>query len=82
MQRYKIELITMGDIRDFVNEVSVLPGEIRLSNDQGFCVNAKSILGAVATIEWNRLYCYSEHDIGEHIARFCVEERGVENAAG
>lgn len=82
MQRYKIELVTMGDIRDFVREVSGLPGEIRLSNDQGFCVNAKSILGAVATVEWNRLYCYSENDIGEHIARFCVEEQGTENTAG
>lgn len=74
MKRYKLELITMGDIRGFVDTVTRLPGEIRLSDDNGLCVNAKSMLGAVATIEWNALYCYSEYEIGEYISKYCVDE--------
>jgi len=74
MKRYKIELVTMNDIRRFVDTVSAIPGDIRLTDGQGFCVNAKSILGAVAAVEWSSLYCWSETDIGEHIADFCVEE--------
>lgn len=74
MQRYKIELTTMSDIKRFVEAVSPLPGEIRLVDGSGLCVNAKSILGAVAAVEWGSLYCMSETDIGEHIADFCREE--------
>lgn len=78
MKRYKLELITMGDIKGFVDTVTSLPGVIRLSDDNGLCVNAKSMLGAVATIEWNALYCYSEFEIGEHIAKYCVDEEPPE----
>ena len=74
MKRYKLELITMGDIKGFVEAVTPLPGEIRLSDDNGLCVNAKSMLGAVATIEWSALYCYSEYEIGEYISKYCVDE--------
>lgn len=78
MKRYKIELVTMNDILRFVDTVSAIPGDIRLTDGHGFCVNAKSVLGAVATVEWNSLYCYSETDIGEHIAEFCAEEEIVD----
>lgn len=74
MKRYKLELITMGDIKGFVDTVTRLPGEIHLSDGSGFCVNAKSLLGAVATVEWADLYCYSEYEIGEYIAKYCVDE--------
>lgn len=73
MHKYRIELVTMNDIRDFVEIVSGLAGEIRLTDGAGLCVNAKSILGAVASVEWNSLWCQSENEIGEHIVRFCAE---------
>ena len=73
MHQYKIELVTMADITEFVRIVSELGGEIRLTDGTGFCVNGKSLLGAVASVEWNSLYCVSENEIGEHIAKFCTE---------
>jgi len=79
MQRYKIELDTMNDIRRFINIVSALPGEIRLVDGHGMCVNGKSILGAIATMEWSSLYCLSETEIGEHIAYFCREDDMVDD---
>lgn len=74
MHKYRIELVTGRDMTEFVQIVTPLPGEIRLTDGRGMCVNAKSILGAVATVEWNSLYCLSENEIGSHIARFCIEE--------
>lgn len=74
MHRYKIELVTMNDIREFVDIVSAFPGEIRLTDGRGLCVNAKSVLGAVATVEWQSLYCQSECEIGEAIEKFCRDD--------
>ena len=33
-------------------------------------VNAKSLLGALASMEWDELYCESDADIYTHIAEF------------
>lgn len=74
MHKYRIELVTGKDMMDFVQTVIPLKGEIKLTDGHGLCVNAKSILGAVATVEWNTLYCQSENDIGEHIAKYCIED--------
>lgn len=74
MFKYKIELTTGADIADFVNISTKSHGNVRLTDDNGFCVNGKSLLGAMASIEWNSLYCLSDEDIYNEIERFCVEE--------
>ena len=48
------------------------PGVVKLADGNGFCVNGKSLLGALATIEWATLYCVSEDDIYFKIEKFCV----------
>ncbi len=73
MYKYKIELVTTADIMDFVNIVSKEEGSVKLTDDTGFCVNGKSILGAVATVEWNSLYCVSENDIYGRIKKYCKD---------
>ena len=70
MQKYKIELVTNSDINDFVKIVSKVEGEIKLIDDTGLCVNAKSLLGVLYTIEWDNLYCISEHDIYSKIEKY------------
>ena len=45
----------------------------RLIDGNGFCVNGKSLLGAMATVEWKSLYCESENDIYTSISKYCVE---------
>lgn len=81
MHKYRIELVTGHDMMEFVQTVTPLKGEIKLTDGHGLCVNAKSILGAVATVEWNTLYCQSENDIGGYIAKYCIEDADTESRA-
>ena len=72
MHRHKIELVTTADIVEFVNIATSETGSVKLVDDAGFCVNGKSLLGAMATVEWSSLYCVSENDIYSKISKFCV----------
>lgn len=72
MHRHKIELVTTADIVEFVNIATSEIGSVKLVDDTGFCVNGKSLLGAMATVEWSSLYCVSENDIYSKISKFCV----------
>lgn len=72
MHKYKIELVTTSDIAEFVSIVSNEDGDVRLIDDTGFCVNGKSLLGAMATVEWNSLCCVAENEIYSKISKFCV----------
>lgn len=72
MHKYRINLITMADVVEFVKLVSVEKGIVKLIDDTGFCVSGKSFLGAVAAVEWDTLYCVSENDIYSKIQKFCV----------
>lgn len=74
MAKHKIELVTLKDIYEFVAIASALPGDIKLVDGGGFCVNGKSLLGATATLEWSELYCVSENDIYRSIQKFCTAE--------
>ena len=49
MFKHKIELITTADIMDFVRIATEESGTVRLIDGNGFCVNGKSLLGAMAT---------------------------------
>ena len=35
-------------------------------------VNAKSLLGAMATVEWSELYCVASEPIYTSIQKFCI----------
>ena len=69
-----IELTTETEMVEFVKAVADEPGEVKLADGNGCCVNGKSLLGAIATIEWATLYCVSENDIYFKIKKFCVGE--------
>ena len=70
MYRHKIELVTYKDIEKFVSIAKDSAGYVRLIDGTGFCVNGKSLLGAIATIEWAELYCESEEDLYPQIEPF------------
>lgn len=72
MFKHKIELTTTTDIMDFVKLASSIDGSVKLIDDTGFCVNGKSLLGAMATVEWSSLYCVSDVDIYSKIEKYCV----------
>ena len=70
--RNKVNLVTYKDITDFVNIVSNLDGKIKLTDGDSFCINAKSLIGVMATVEWDNVYCESEKDIYRHISKWVV----------
>lgn len=72
MYKHKIELVTTSDIMEFVRIATEETGAVKLMDGNGFCVNGKSLLGAMATVEWKSLYCESENDIYSKIEKFCV----------
>ena len=70
MFRTKIELVGLTDVNKFVAITSKLPGKIKLTDGESYSVNAKSLLGCLASMEWDELYCESEVDIYTHISAF------------
>lgn len=73
MYKTKINLITLNDIHKFVNIVSQIPERVVLTDGFGYTVNAKSIIGCIAALEWNNLYVTSETDIYTKIAEFAAQ---------
>ena len=72
MHKCKIELVTTSDIAEFVSIVSKEEGSVKLTDDAGFCVNGKSLLGAMAAVEWSSLCCVADDEIYSKISKFCV----------
>ena len=65
--QHKIQLDTMKDIHKFVEIVSRLDEEVLLKDNSGHCVSAKSLMGAIYTMEWSDIYCYCNKDISAFI---------------
>jgi hypothetical protein len=70
--KVKIGLNTMTDIRVFVDRVSSVEEDVILKDNTGHCVNAKSLLGAVYTMEWTDVYCECKKDISGRILPWIV----------
>ncbi len=71
MHKVKINLVTFQDVQEFIKIVTPLPGTIILEDpDNGFKINAKSLLGAMASIEWDNIYVVSDSDIYTAISKF------------
>lgn len=69
-----LELVGLSDVNKFVSIVSQLPGTIKLTDGKEYSVNGRSLLGALASMEWDKLYCESDHDIYTKIKMFAKEE--------
>lgn len=72
--RYRIRLDTMAEVNKFVGIAGKLPGKVILTDGDNFTVNGKSLLGAMYTFEWDRIYCESDHEIYHQIKDFIVDE--------
>ena len=75
MMRVKINLDTMTDINDFVKIMAGYDGNVYLTDkDRAFVVSAKSMLGAIYSMEWGEVWCESDKDIYPLIAPFVAQE--------
>lgn len=68
--RQKIELVTMKDVTDFVRIASSLNEKVILTDGSGYTVSAKSMLGALYSLEWSETYIECENDISFHFRQF------------
>ena len=67
--KVKVNLETMSDVTKFVSITSMIDVPVHLVNGD-FCVSAKSLLGALYTMEWEDVWCECEKDIYSKIEQF------------
>ena len=70
MHKYKINLVTLTDTRKFSEAVSKIDAKVDLIDGKDYKVSAHSMLGAIAALEWNELYCVSDQEISAQILDF------------
>ena len=70
--RIRIRLDTMTDVNKFISVTSNISRDVKLEDNDGHCVSAKSLLGALASMEWDTLYCYCDEDISSKISEFVL----------
>ena len=72
--RYKIELVTVSDIRSFVTIASGCESNLMLSVGEAFLINAKSLLGVMLAknMDWANLTLIAENDCYESFKQFIV----------
>lgn len=71
--RVKIELGTLSDVNEFVTIASSIAEPVYLVEND-FRVSAKSLLGAIYTMEWSETWCECERDIYSKIEKFVINE--------
>ena len=69
--RVKVELVTMEDAVNMVEIASQIKEPVYLVGED-FRVSAKSLLGALCSMEWDELWCECEKDIYSKIEKFVV----------
>lgn len=70
----KIRLDTLTDIKTFVDITSNLNCRVLLTDGLDFVVSAKSLMGAICSMEWENVYCTSDKDIYTLIKKFIIED--------
>lgn len=70
--RVRVRLDTMSDIQSFVAAATAIPEKVSLEDNNGNRVCAKSLLGAIYTVEWDEIYCYCDRDISGHLAKWII----------
>lgn len=70
--RARIRLDTLGDIKAFISTVVSIEDKITLEDNEGHCVSAKSLMGAIYSMEWDAIYCNCDKDITTLIINWVI----------
>lgn len=70
----KVRIDTVTDAKNFVKKTNQVDGNVVITDGNGLCVNAKSMLGALHAMEFKELWCQSDVDIYNLIRDFVVIE--------
>lgn len=73
--KYKIELVTASDIREFVSIAGKCSGKVLLCGGDSFMINAKSLLGVMLAreMDWSNLELVTEEDCYREFSKFMVD---------
>lgn len=74
LYHYNIELVTLSDIREFVNIATTVGGSLKLTSGDDFSVNAKSFLGVMLAkkLNWENLTLVADHECYHDFNKFIV----------
>ena len=70
--KVRIRLDTLTDIKNFVEIASRETQPVYITDNKGLCVSAKSILGAMYSLEFDAIWCEAEEDIYHKIENFII----------
>lgn len=70
--RAKINIDTLNKIYNFVGICSTINSKVNLIDGSGYMVSANSLIGAIATMDWNEVFVECEEDIYSKIKEFVV----------
>lgn len=60
--KYQVRLETLRDVASFVATINTVEYEVRLTTyDNKYTVSAKSMIGAIATVDWNDVWVISDN---------------------
>lgn len=69
----KINIDTLSKINSFVGICSQLNCRVDLTDGSGYRVSARSLIGAVATMDWSEVFVECDQDIYSRIEEFIEE---------
>ena len=72
MTKTQIRLDTLSSVNKFVETMSRIDGQIWLEDGNGSRVSAKSMLGALYSMEFTHIYCYCEKDISAYLMPWII----------
>ena len=73
--RIKIRLDTMSEVTSFVADMTRSGANVFLTDkNRNFIVSAKSMLGAVYSMEWEEVWCESDDNIFTIVNKYRADE--------
>ena len=74
LHKYKIRIDTMKEAEAFVQSARNVNATVLVKDDDGHCVNGKSVLGMLYALEFNELWCETDSDATLFLTPFLVGE--------
>ena len=71
--KVKIRLDTLTDVQNLVKQASTISRPVYITDGKGLKVSAKSIMGALYSLEFEELWCECEQDIFHIVKDFIAE---------
>ena len=73
MEKYKVELVTLTDVKNFTEIASNQSEDIQIQlTDGNYLINARSILGVMYALEWNNLWLIASEPVYDAFKNYIV----------